>query len=221
MDVLRSVLGIIGMAGLFFLIPVSFVVMIFCIVKKKAAKAACAVFACMVLLTAGAYFAFFYCSVKLYSSMDLEKLPTFEVTSEDLQDGVWDDVISNTARGENRSPELSWAPVNGATCYAVCMVDESASDWLHWKQSGITTAGIEQGAASASEYVGPYPPSGTHVYTVYVFALKQSSDFRGSLDSGSMDFYSIAQGVDMTDGDKTGNVIAYGMLSGEFSHEEE
>ena len=225
MGEVRSLIGIIGMAGLFFLAPVSLAVMIFCNVKKqkrpKAAKISVGVFIGMVLLTAGCYLSFFLISVKLYRSLDLEKLPTFTVTSEELQDGVWDAVISNTSQGENRSPSLSWEPVDGATCYAVCMVDASASDWLHWKQNGITSAGLAAGAASASEYIGPYPPSGTHQYTVYVFALKQQSDFRGSLDSNSMDLYTIAQAVDMTEHDQTGNVIAYGKLSGSFSHVEE
>ncbi|MBR3631225.1 MAG: phosphatidylethanolamine-binding protein, partial [Oscillospiraceae bacterium] len=151
-----------------------------------------------------------------------DRLPVISVTSDNLHDGVWDAVISNTSQGENRSPQLSWSPVSGAAGYAVCMVDESAGDWLHWKQTGITTPGLAQGAASASQYIGPYPPAGTHTYTVYVFALQDTdTDFRGSLDSNSMDFYAIVQKLDLTEGDKTGNVLACGKLSGQFSHVEE
>ena len=225
MGILRSIISVVGLAGLFGLVPVTLIILLFCIRNKakhpKAPKIAGSIFAGAIVLTAGSYLAFFLLSAKLYSSLDLEKLPTFTVTSDELHDGVWDPVISNTPKGKNRSPSLSWEPVQGASCYAVCMVDETASDWLHWKQSGIRTAGLAAGAAPADAYVGPYPPSGTHVYTVYVFALKEHADFRGTLDFGSMDCYTVIQGVDLTNGDKTGNVIAYGTLSGTFSHAEE
>ena len=55
--------------------------------------------------------------------LDLSKLSTFELSSEDLHDGVWDPDISNTSKGSNRSPQLKWEAVDGAGCYAVFMID--------------------------------------------------------------------------------------------------
>ena len=44
----------------------------------------------------------------------IDEYDHFTVTSEDIHDGVWDDVISNTNAGSNKSPQLSWEPVEGA-----------------------------------------------------------------------------------------------------------
>lgn len=52
----------------------------------------------------------------------LEGYDTFEVTSEDLIDGVWSDVISKDC-GDNVSPQLSWEAVDGAELYIIYMVD--------------------------------------------------------------------------------------------------
>ncbi|MCR5275039.1 MAG: hypothetical protein K6E26_06720, partial [Clostridiales bacterium] len=41
----------------------------------------------------------------------------FVVTSESLHDGYWDDETSDTNGNPNLSPQLSWDPVEGASCY--------------------------------------------------------------------------------------------------------
>lgn len=91
-------------------------------------------------------------------------LPQFDISSDDLHDGVWDTVITNTDYGKNVSPQLSWEPVEGAKSYVIYMVDTSAGNWLHWRAGNITETTLEQGSATECEYIGPYPPSGTHNY---------------------------------------------------------
>ena len=74
----------------------------------------------------------------------------FAVTSQDLKDGVWNSAISNTDKGENASPQLSWDPVDGADSYVIYMVDTSASNWVHWKQQTRETT-LASGSSSKGE----------------------------------------------------------------------
>lgn len=151
---------------------------------------------------------------------DYESLPTFEVTSVNLNDGVWDVVISNTSLGENQSPELSWEEVEGATTYAIYMVDVTAGNWLHLKAGDIITTTLEAGSLSSTQYVGPYPPSGTHDYVVYVFALKSApTKVRGVLDSSNAELDFLFASLDVNESGETGNVISYGVLPGTYSAE--
>ena len=76
---------------------------------------------------------------------------TFELTSEDLQGGVWADVISNTNKGENVSPQLSWAPVEGASSYVIIMVDTSVKSWVHWISDNVTETELPGGWAPSSD----------------------------------------------------------------------
>ena len=57
-----------------------------------------------------------------------EDIETFNSSSGNLTDGVWDVKITNTASGENLSPELNWDEVDGASEYVVIMIDGA---WLH------------------------------------------------------------------------------------------
>ena len=149
-----------------------------------------------------------------------ESLPTFEITSTNLNDDVWDDVISNTSLGENQSPELSWEEVEGATTYVVYMIDVSAGNWLHLKAGDITTTTLEAGSLSSTQYVGPYPPSGTHDYVVYVFALKSNpTKVRGLLDNSNAALDFLFASLDVNEAGETGNVISYGVLPGAYSAE--
>lgn len=104
-----------------------------------------------------------------------------KITSNDLNNGVWDDSIAHLACGNNESPQLSIVPVPGAVCYAVYMLDPDGHDWEHWASAGRQTE-IKHGDNPGS-YVGPYPPGGTHRYIIYVFALKKEVyDLPGSFD---------------------------------------
>ena len=105
-------------------------------------------------------------------------------------------------------------------CYAIYMLDESADNWLHWKAEGVTSNSLEQNTSiptGTSEYIGPYPPSGTHTYTIYVFALKQEpdKDYPGDFNKAGMDAEEIYSVLDITD-NSSGNVLAYGYLEGTY-----
>ena len=85
---------------------------------------------------------------------------------------------------DNVSPPLVWnrAPV-GTRSFALALVDKHpvAKGYVHWLvvnlDPGVTS--LDEGAAEAmpagaeqlKPYVGPFPPSGTHVYEFTVFAL--------------------------------------------------
>ncbi len=148
----------------------------------------------------------------------LEGYETFEVTSEDLVDGVWADVISKD-QGDNVSPQLSWEEVEGAEVYIIYMVDPDAGFWIHWKSDGITETELPQGWADSAEYVGPYPPSGTtHHYDIYVVALRAPVDhLSGSVNSGNPNFVAFLTGVDTDAEGNSGNIISYGRISGTFT----
>lgn len=150
-------------------------------------------------------------------AFDPESLPAITLTSENLHDGVWDAVISNTNKGENRSPQLAWEPVAGAACYAVYMVDTGASYWLHWKSLNVTETTLAEGAASEKEYIGPYPPSGTHHYEIRVYALRESvKEEKSRFDSGNFGFDDMMTALDKSSSG-AGNVLAYGTLTGSYT----
>lgn len=151
---------------------------------------------------------------------DINNVPTFEVTSENLNDGVWDDIISNTAAGENVSPQLSWEAVDGASTYVVYMIDTSAGLWMHMKASDITETTLDAGALGSDKYIGPYPPSGTHDYVVYVVALREAPErVRGAFDSSNISLTNVFSPLDVNAEGQTGNVIACGTLTGTYSAE--
>jgi hypothetical protein len=141
-------------------------------------------------------------------------LPQFDISSNDLHDGVWDTVITNNDYGKNVSPQLSWEPVEGTKSYVIYMVDTSAGNWLHWRAGNITETTLEQGSATESEYIGPYPPSGTHNYEIYVYAMKADVEqIPGAFDSTNEGFGQFESLFD-----ESGSVIAYGHISGTYTH---
>ena len=155
------------------------------------------------------------------SLVPFDNLPTFKATSTNVKDGVWDDKITNTKHGENISPELSWVAVEGATQYVVIMID---GQWLHMDvfttETSIAEGAIGRGEKGA-QYVGPYPPSGTHTYSVFIFALKD--DFEKAnlyFDSGLNSLEKIFKGLDSDKNGNTGNVIAYARLDGNYTHKD-
>lgn len=149
----------------------------------------------------------------------LDGRDVFEVTSEDLKDGVWPDIISNTHIGENRSPQLSWDPVEGAEVYVIYMVDSDTNGFLHWKSNNITDTDLPQGWASAVDYTGPHIGHGyTHTFDIYVMALKSPSDrLKGAVNAVNKELGSFIEAIDTDSTGNTGNIIAYGKISGEFT----
>ena len=148
-------------------------------------------------------------------------IPTFELTSEDLHDGVWDTVISNTVAGSNVSPQLTWEAVPDAACYVIYMVDSSAGDWLHWKKNDVIETTLVQGWDQTSDYLGPCPPPGTtHDYEVYVIAIKEPVErVKGALKLSNPSFYDNVWALDTPVEGVSGNILAYGHLVGTFTEE--
>ena len=147
---------------------------------------------------------------------------TFELASEDLVDGVWNSVITNTENGSNVSPQLSWEPVEGAESYVVYMVDTMAGNWMHWLSNNVTETSLPQGWAPEGEYIGPYPPKGgSHTYEIYVVALKQPVEqVTGTLDATQPSFMRGVISLNVLPDGSEGNILAYGHLVGTYTHGE-
>ncbi len=143
------------------------------------------------------------------------------ITSDNLQDGRWEDQITNTEKGDNVSPQLSWDAVDGAACYAIVMIDPDGNNWLHWIETDIRETDIKEGFTTEGEgsgkYIGPYPPEGTHRYDVYVFALRESRVPESiHFDAGGNDPDGILQELTVTEDGRNDNCIGYGMLEGTY-----
>ena len=202
---------------------VNVVRMVFCEVKKKKKRAKrCAILALMggAMCMIG-FFGSIATAVKQYR-FNFDNLDTFTVSSNDLSDGVWNNDISNQADGQNLSPELHWDPVPHADRYCIIMIDETADNWMHWFLTDYTHNSIEKGKGGYM-YVGPYPPSGTHTYTVYVFALKNESfSVSGAVfDAAGNDIKKIAESLNNSPYSDYNNLISYGKISGTYTSTEE
>lgn len=150
-----------------------------------------------------------------------ENISRFEVTSNSINEYVWDPVITYTKYGENKSPELTWEAVDGATSYAVFMLDGA---WLHMDVLTTETSlseGCIENNGRWDQYVGPYPPDGTHTYSIFVFALKEeSSKVTMAFNAGGNSIDGIYMKLDKNQNGETGNVIAYGRLDGNYTHKD-
>ena len=147
----------------------------------------------------------------------MSQFEEFELTSEDIEDGVWADVISGTSAGEEVSPELSWEPVEDADQYVIYMVDVSANYLIHWKVEGVTETHLDRGWGTA--YLGPNPrPGATNTYDIYVIAIRNPIDrLRGTMRIPNENFPLFLAHLDTDIDGNTGNIIAYGRISGVFS----
>ncbi len=206
-----------------FIVAVILFVIRFFLHKRKKDQIVLLISLCLLLLCFPVYFAV---SVKQYTKFDLQSLKQFTVTSEDLHDGIWDPVISNTEKGKNLSPQLSWEPVKGAKGYVVYMIDPDGYDWIHMKTDSLTDTSLSRGEIppftrkdpDGPGYIGPYPPSGTHTYEVYVFALRNLKDgYVGKVNQVSNGIDQISSLVDVNENGDIGNIIAYGKLSGTYT----
>lgn len=152
--------------------------------------------------------------VNSYSKKEVKvEVPEIKISSQNLNNGVWDTIITNTIYGQNFSPALSFDEVDGAKCYAIYMIDPDGGNWLHWRT--IVNENALALGADRVNYVGPYPPSGTHTYTVYVFALKNNADISalpGVLDASGADIEKIKKGLEENCG-----IITSGTLSGTYT----
>ncbi len=147
------------------------------------------------------------------------RIHAFELSSEDLHDGVWDTIITDTDNGSNVSPQLAWEAVPDAQCYVIYMVDTTAGDWIHWKSNNVTETTLPQGWAPKDEYVGPYPPSGTHDYEIYVIALKQPVErAKGAFNGSNLKLKENVMALDEVEEGSSGNIIAYGHITGTYTY---
>ena len=153
----------------------------------------------------------FMVAVKQYS-FDINECPAFEVASKDINEGFWDVKISHD-KGSDLSPELTWQPVEGATSYAVYMLDITAGNWVHMKTSTDKTS---LASGEVSEYVGPYPPSGVHDYVIYVFALKEAKGLPEVLDAPSDGVKELASMLNTFSNSDVGNIVAIGRLEASY-----
>ena len=166
------------------------------------------------------------------TTQEFKEKATMTITSKDLTNGVWNDQITNTDKGDNLSPDLSFEKVDGADYYFIYMVDETANNWVHWLATDVREEDLSTGANKAEykddpnfSYVGPYPPvgSGDHTYTIYVYAMKGKPDskleleFDQSFFSGDYLYYDYLNISESGNPNVYGNVISYGYISGTYS----
>lgn len=159
------------------------------------------------------------------STFDWAGIDELTVTSENLQNGVWDDSIANTERGKNLSPQLSWEKAENAQAYVIYMIDPDGNNWIHLISGTLTKEEVVQGeitqvnkGTSDTGYIGPYPPVGTHSYEVYVFALKQAkTDYAEKVNAVCDGIDKIAQELDADAAGASGNIAAYGKLTGTYT----
>lgn len=158
-------------------------------------------------------------SVEEYTDF-LQGHDTFILNSDDLVDGVWAEAITSTLNGESLSPELHWDEVEGASCYVVYMVNVSTTNFIHLKTDMITATSLAQGELSLTEYFGIHPEEGTVcTYDVYVVALANPVErVKGTLASPCLNFEEFINDLDVDIDGNSGNIIAYGRLSGSYSH---
>ena len=150
----------------------------------------------------------------------IDEYSSFEVTSTNLNNGVWDDIISSTDKGSNKSPQLKWDAVDGADHYVIIMDDVDAWDLIHWKSDNVTETSLTEGWAPSTDYVGPNPPSGsTHTYEIYVIALKGPVErVKGAFRSANPKFEENFKALDIDADGNSGNIIAVGRISGTYSN---
>ena len=206
---LKIILSILGVLAL-----ISSIVFVILGAVKKSKKLTIAAVLLFILFPVSMA-AQFMVSVKQYYGLKFEDVSKFEVTSEDLHDGVWDVRISHD-KGEDLSPQLSWDEVPGAAGYAVYMLDPDATCWVHMKTI-TTSCTLDTGAVGRDGYIGPYPPAGSsHSYVIYVFALKELKSGGGTLDFPSNGVDEILSIINTFSNSDVGNVISCGVLQGEY-----
>ena len=149
------------------------------------------------------------------SKVYMDSLPVFEVTTTSIENGEWK--RETGLKEGNNSPALSWEPVEGATKYAVFMIDTSTTNWLSWYVIVDKTTLDEGEFTDQSVYVGPYPP-GTHTYEVYVLALAdEPKPYSFPMDASGGDINAKANLLNIKADGTAGNVIAYGTIKAPYT----
>ena len=118
---------------------------------------------------------------------------------------------SAASNGQNVVPGITWTKVDGANAYALYILDESASNWMHMKAICKDTT-INEGGQLQGQYKGPYPPSGNHAYVIYVLALDSApSSLPGNFDSTN-------QSIDTLKTQISANILGQGKVSVNYAN---
>ena len=72
----------------------------------------------------------------------IDDYESFEVTSSSLHDGVWDNIISNTDKGSNKSPQLEWTAVDGAIISADMEEEPNEGEFYRAEDQAVELCGI-------------------------------------------------------------------------------
>lgn len=152
------------------------------------------------------------------SKVYMDSLPVFEVTTTSIENGEWRQP-SGLKEG-NESPELTWAPYDGATKYAVIMIDTSTSNWLCWFTITDKTHLDEGEYTDPSVYAGPYPAE-THTYELFIVALRTDpQDLNFVIDASGGDIHSKLDFLNKASDGSYGNVLAYGTVKAPYTSPE-
>ena len=152
--------------------------------------------------------------------------PTLDLSSPAFSDGEMIPEVY-TCDGEDISPPLEWSGVPADTdSLALVMEDPDAPGrtWVHWviynipPSSSVLPEGVPTGASiengtqqgkngwSKNAYGGPCPPSGTHRYVFYLYAL----DVTPNLEPAETTKAELLEAVE-------GHVLAWGRLMGQYT----
>ena len=149
------------------------------------------------------------------SKVYMDKLPVFEVTTTSMENGEWKQITG--LKEGNQSPGLTWEPVEGASCYAVFLIDTTTTNWLSWYVVTDKTHLDEGEYTDQSVYIGPYPP-GTHTYELYVIALRaEPKDIKFPLDQSGGEISQKMNSLNTAADGTTGNVLAYGTIKAPYT----
>lgn len=148
----------------------------------------------------------------------MASLPVFEVTTTSIEDGEWKQECG--LKEGNLSPELTWEPYQGASKYAVIMIDTSTSQWLSWYVI-VDKTHLEEGEfTDQSVYAGPYPPK-THTYELFVVAMKgEPQELNFVIDASGGDIQSKLDFLNTASDGSSGNVLAYGTIKAPYTSPE-
>ena len=152
------------------------------------------------------------------SKVYMDSLPVFEVTTTSIENAEWRQ--QSGLKEGNESPELTWAPYDGATKYAVIMIDTTTSNWLCWFTIVDKTHLDEGEYTDPSVYTGPYPAE-THTYELFIVALRTDpQDLNFVIDASGGDIHSKLDFLNKASDGSFGNVLAYGTVKAPYTSPE-
>lgn len=183
-------------------------------------------------------------SERFYITSNFSWYSGMTISSNDLQDGIWNLQLYSTNNSAGLSPHLYFDPVEGADHYVVYMVDETSGSYGTWLATEIHENELFTGdnltihaKDTNYRYSGLMLPTTQkdHTITVYVYALKDepfcnfsplfSEDSYFPCISGSELYNKYLNktkernlfGISLFKDTCYGNVISYGYISGTYT----